>query len=113
MAEHEHGGLQQRGGVGDVFAGDVGGGAVDGFEDGALDAEVGAGDEAEAADEAGAEIADDVAVEIFKQQRVVLEGVHDELHAGVVDDVLAVEDVRETPRRPCGRSAGRARRRAS
>ena len=53
-------------------------------------AEVGAGDEAEAADEGRAEIADDVAVEIFKQQRVVLVGIHDKLHAGVVDDVLAV-----------------------
>ncbi len=51
VVEHEDGGLQQGGGVGLVLAGDVGGGAVDGFEDGALVAEVGAGDEAEAADE--------------------------------------------------------------
>src|ERR1035438_1810006 len=96
MTQHKHGGLQQGGGVGDVLAGDVGGGAVDGFEDGAFDAEVGSGHEAKTADQAGAEIADDVAVEVFKEQGVVLEGIHDELHAGVVNDVLAVNDVGES-----------------
>jgi len=70
------------------------------FKDGALDAEVGSGNQAEAADEAGAKIADDVAVEVFKQQRVVLEGIHDELHACVVNELLAVEDIRK-PRPPC------------
>jgi len=39
--------LQQGGGIGDVFAGDVGRRAVDGFEDGALRGQVGAGDQAE------------------------------------------------------------------
>ena len=88
--------MQQGGGVGEVLAGDVGRGAVDGFEDGAFVAEVGAGDEAETADEGRAEIADDVAVEILKQQRVVLVGIHDQLHAGVVDDVLAVKNLGES-----------------
>ena len=63
------------------------------FKDGALCAEVCSGNKAEAADQARAEIADDVAIEIFKQQRVVLEWVHHQLHAGVVDQLLAVEDV--------------------
>jgi len=68
---------------------------VHSFEDSALVSEVGAGNEAEPANEAGAEVADDVAVEVFEEQRVVLVGVHDELHAGVVNDVLAVENFRE------------------
>ena len=42
---------------------------------------------------ARAQIADDVAVEVLQQQRVVLVGIHHQLHAGVVDDVLAVEDL--------------------
>ena len=53
MAEHENCGLKQRCGVGNVFAGNVGSGAVHGFEDGAIDAEVGTGNQAEATDEAG------------------------------------------------------------
>ena len=76
-------------------------------------AEVGAGHQAEAADEGRAEVADDVAVEVFEQQRVVLVGIHHQLHAGVVDDVLAVEDLRKVLRPPCGRSAETGRRTAS
>ena len=44
-------------------------------------------------DKRGAEIADDVSVEIFEQQHVVLIRIGDELHAGVVNDVLAVRDL--------------------
>ena len=36
---------------------------------------------------------DDVAVEILQQQHVVLVGIHHQLHAGVVHDVLAVGDL--------------------
>src|SRR5665213_144975 len=104
VAQHEHGRLQQRGGIRHIFACDVGRGAVYRFEDGALHAQVCSRNQAQAAHEAGAEVADDVAVEIFKQQRVVLEGIHDQLHASVVDEVLAVENIRE----PLGHLAGTA-----
>src|SRR6185437_3400298 len=95
VAQHENGGLQQGRGVSDVFAGNVGGGAVDGLEDGGVGADVGSGNESQAADEGRAQVAHDVAIEVFEQQHVVLVGVHDELHAGVVDDVLAVGDLRK------------------
>src|SRR5207302_4229329 len=52
--------------------------------------EVGSGNKAQAADEGGAEIGQDIAVEIFHEQHVVLVGVHHQLHAGIVHDVLAV-----------------------
>ena len=55
---------------------------------------VGAGNKAQPADEGSAEIGDDVAVEVLHQQHVVLVRVHHQLHAGVVDDVLAVGDLR-------------------
>src|SRR6185437_11906677 len=95
VAEHEDGRLQQGRGIGDVFTRDVGRRSVDGFEDGAVVAEIRSGHQPQAADKGGAEVADDVAVEVFEQQRVVLERVHDELHAGVVNDVLGVLDVVE------------------
>src|SRR4051812_28052241 len=41
MAQHQNGGLEQGCRIGYVLAGDVGGGAVHGFEDGAVVAEVG------------------------------------------------------------------------
>ena len=75
VIEHHHAGHDAGQRVGDAFAGDVGGGAVDGFEDGGVVADVGAGDDAQAADEAGAQVADQVAVEIFHQQHVEAGGV--------------------------------------
>src|SRR5208282_2666744 len=94
VAQHQHRGLQQSGGVGNILAGNIRSRSMHRLEDGALEAEVGAGNKAETADEARAQVADDVAVEVFEQQRVVLEWVHDQLHAGVVDQVLAISDVR-------------------
>ena len=67
-------------------------------KDRALMAEIRARHKAKAADKRGAEIADDIAVEILKQQRVVLIGIHHQLHAGVVDNVLAVKDFRKSLR---------------
>src|SRR5260370_10254417 len=93
MAQHEQCGSQDGGGIGDVFPGNVGCGPVYGFKDGALVAEIRAGDKAEAADQSRAQIGKNVAVKILHQQDVVLVGVHDQLHASVVDDVLAVGDL--------------------
>ena len=66
---------------------------MDGFKNGALVPEIRARDKAESADQPRAQIGNNVAVEIFQQQHVVLVGVHHQLHAGVVDDVLAVSDL--------------------
>ena len=43
VAEHQDAAEDEGGGVGDSFAGDVGGAAVDGLEDGDVMADVGAG----------------------------------------------------------------------
>src|SRR6516162_7481198 len=58
-----------------------------------MGADVGAWHQAEAADKGGTEVGDNAAVEVFHHHHVVLVGVHYQLHAGVVDDVLAVGDL--------------------
>src|SRR5579863_232983 len=82
----------QRGRIRRTLTRDIGRRAVDGFEQRALVAEVGAGNEAKPAYQAGAEVGDDVAVEVFEQQHVKLLRTHHELHAAIVDDHLAVLD---------------------
>src|SRR5258708_20522804 len=93
MAQHEQSGAQHGGGIGDILSRYIRCGTVDSFKDGALVAEIRAGDEAEAADQSRAQIGNNVAIKVFHQQDVVLVGIHDQLHAGVVDDVLAVGDL--------------------
>ena len=92
MAQHQQSRADDRGWIRDVLAGNIRRGAVNGFKHRYLMADVRAWHKAETADESSAEVGDDVAVEIFHQQHVVLVGVHHQLHAGVVDDVLAVGD---------------------
>src|SRR3984957_16350707 len=93
VAQHQDGGLQQRGWVRDVLARNVGRRAVDRLEDRALGTQIRARYQAQAAHECRAQVADDVAIQIFSQQGVVLVWVHDQLHAGVVDDVLTIGDL--------------------
>ncbi len=63
-----------------------------GFEDGAVEPDVCARHQPQPSDERRAKIGDDVAVKIFQQQHVVLIRIHHQLHASVVDDVLAICD---------------------
>ena len=70
------------------------------FEDGAVGAEVRARHQSQPAHERRAQIRDDVAVQVLQQQHVVLVGIHHQLHAGVVHDVLAVGDLRDTLAKP-------------
>src|SRR5579864_2249599 len=93
MAQHQQGGSQQGSGIREIFPGDVRCGAVHGFENGASVVEIRAGHQAETAHKCGAQVGDDVAVEVFEHQHVVLVGIHHQLHAGVVDDVLAIGDL--------------------
>ena len=92
VPQHHDGAEKQGGGVGEALAGDVGGGAVDGLEDGALVADVARGGETEAANQAGAHVGQDIAVEVGHDQDLVVVrvGVGDHLEAGVVEQ-LGVE----------------------
>lgn len=97
VTQHHHGGEQQGGGVGEALAGDVGGGAVDGLEDGALVADVARGGQAQAADEAGAHVGQDVAVEVGHDEDLVVvgDGVGGHLEAGVVEQLVVELDAGE------------------
>src|SRR3984957_14570969 len=90
VLEHHDGTEEQGSGISEAFAGDVGCGAVDGLEHGAVVADVAAGDDAQSADQACGQIAHHVAVEIREQQDVELARVEHDLHAGVVYDELFV-----------------------
>src|SRR5208283_5354733 len=93
MAQHEQRGSQHGRGIGYILSGNVGCGTMDSLKDGALMAEIRAGHKAKSADQSRAQIGNNVAVEILQQQHVVLVGVHHQLHASVVDNVLAVGDL--------------------
>src|SRR5436305_1989344 len=88
VVEHEDGAEDEGGRVGDAFARDVWGRAVDGFEHSTTYADVGPGGKAETADEARAEVAHDVAVEVLGDEDIKPLGTDDELHAAVIDDDL-------------------------
>ena len=90
--EHEFGGEDECGGVDLVLAFVFGCAAMCGFEDGAVDTDVGAWGDAESADESGAEVAEDIPVEVGHDEDVILFGFLDELHAHVVDEPFHVED---------------------
>ena len=60
VVEHQAGGEEKRQGIGDALARDVGSGAMDGFEDRGLGADVGTGRLAQAAEQAGDLVGEDV-----------------------------------------------------
>src|SRR5207253_3888650 len=93
MSQHQQGGTDYCCGVGDVFSGDVRRRAMYSLEDGAVVANIRAGNESQSADKSGAEVGDDVPIKVFHQQHVVLVGIHDQLHASVIHDVLAIGDL--------------------
>ena len=72
VLQHHDGRQEQGSGVGEALAGNVGGGAVDGLEDGALVANVARGRQAETADEAGAHVGQDVAVQVGQDEHLEL-----------------------------------------
>src|SRR5437762_7095854 len=67
---------------------------MDGLENSALMSEVRSRHEPKSADESGAQVRNDVTVEVLHEQNVVLIWIHHQLHAGVVDDVLAIRNLR-------------------
>ena len=94
VLEHHACGPQECGRICEVFAGDVRGTAVNGFEHCVVGTDVAGRNEAEAADQAAAEVGKDITVEVLHNHNVKLVRVHDELHAGVVDDLVICLDLR-------------------
>lgn len=96
VTQHHHGAEEQSGRVGEALASDIGGGAVDGLEDGALVADVAGGRQAETANETGAHVGQDVTVQVGHDEDLVVvgDGVRDHLQAGVVEELGVELDVR-------------------
>jgi len=69
---------------------------MDGFEHGAIVAEIGAGDNAETAYQACREIGNDVAIEVGQDENIEGLRPHHELHAGIINDQFAVFDTRKS-----------------
>src|SRR5205809_262601 len=95
VIEHQSGTHQQGSGIGEPFASDVRSGTMYGFEHGAFFADIRAGHDAQTADKPRGQIAHYVAVKVRQQEHVKLQGIHDDLHAGVIDDEFLVLDGRE------------------
>src|SRR6266702_1041346 len=94
MAKHEKSAPNHSGGIGDIFACDIRRRAMNGLKYRTAIAEIRAWNKAEASHESGAQVGNDVAVKVFHHQHVVLIRIHDQLHAGVVYNVLAVGNLR-------------------
>lgn len=92
VSQHHDGAEEEGGGVGQALAGNVGGGTVDGLEDGALVTDVARGGEAQTADETGAHVGENVTVQVGHDKDLVVVGggVGDHLEAAVVEE-LGVE----------------------
>src|SRR6187402_3884100 len=73
-------------GVGDVFAGGLGIGAVDGFEEGGALADGGGGQQSQGTTDDTGLVAEDVTEHIFRQDHVELFGIQDDLHGGIVHE---------------------------
>ena len=93
--------------------GDIGRGAVDGFEDGVVVADIGARHDAQPAHQPGGEVRNDVAVEVRQHQHVERLRPHHQLHAGVVHDQFVVLDLREVAPPLRGSTSETGRRSAS
>ena len=63
------------------------------FKNGALVAEICPRHKSQAADQSRAKIGKNIAVQILHEQHVVLIRIHHQLHASVVDNMLAIRDL--------------------
>lgn len=97
MTEHHHGGEKESGGVGKTLASNIGGGAVDGLEDGALITDVAGGGETETTNETGAHVGENVTVKVGHDENLVVvgSGVGGHLEAGVVEKLGIELDIGE------------------
>src|SRR5437016_119064 len=92
VIEHQSCTHQQGSGIGEPFASDVRSGTMYGLKHGAFFSDVGAGHNAQTADKPRGQIAHHVAIQIREQEHVKLQGIHHDLHAGVIDDEFLVFD---------------------
>lgn len=92
MSQHHDGGQEERSWVSEGLAGDIGCGAVHGFEDRALVTDVTGGGETKPTDQTGAHVGENVSVQVRHDEDfvVVRRWVSDNLQAGVVEE-LGVE----------------------
>ncbi len=91
MIEHHGRRPDLANGVGDAFAGDVGGGAMDRLEEGgeaAFGVDVAGGSDADGAGAGGAEVGEDVAEEVGGYDDVEAVGVEDEVRGEDVDVIF-------------------------
>ena len=97
VPQHHEGRKEESGGVGKTLAGDIGGGAVDSLEDGALIADVSGGGQTETTDETGAHVGENVAVQVGHDKDLVVvgKGIGGHLEAGVVEELGVELDVGE------------------
>lgn len=72
MLQHHDTAKKHSSGVGEALAGDIGGGAVDGLEDGALVTNVTGGGETETTDQTGAHIGQNVTVQVGHNEDLVV-----------------------------------------
>lgn len=89
VTQHHDRAEEKGSGVGQALALNVGGGAVDGLEDGALITDVARGSKTETADEASAHVGQNITVQVGHDQDLVVVGVGvgDHLEAGVVEEL--------------------------
>jgi hypothetical protein len=97
VLQHHDGAQKQSSGVGKTLAGDIGGGTVDGLEDGALITNVTGGGETETTDQSGAHVGENVTVQVGHNENLVVVGgrVGDDLEARVVQQLGVELDVGE------------------
>lgn len=95
MSQHHDGGEEECSGVGELLAGDIGGGTVDSLEDGALVTNVTGGGKTKTTDQTGAHVGENVSVQVGHNEDLVVVGkrVGDHLQAGVVEELSIELDV--------------------
>lgn len=97
MSQHHHRAEEKSGGVGQALAGNIRGGTVNSFEDGALITDIARGGKTEATNETGAHVGKNVTVEVRHDKNLVVvgDGIGGHLEAGVVEKLSIEFDIGE------------------
>ena len=96
MSQHHDGREEERSGVSELLAGNIGGRSVDSLEDGALVTNVSGRSKTKTTDQTSAHIRENVSVQVGHDEDLVVVGerVGDHLQAGVVEELGIELDVR-------------------
>lgn len=97
VPQHHDGRKKESGGVSEALAGNVGGGTVDGLEDGALITDVAGGSKTKTTNQTSAHVGENVTVQVGHDEDLVVvrERVGGHLEAGVVEELLVELDTGE------------------